>query len=193
MQKFHSFALPKKKGFMNKRNITILAVIVVGLMARFLPLPPNFAAIGAIALFGGAYFSNRILALILPLAVLFASDLIFGLIDPQMAFYSSQPIVYLGFIFIGLLGFTLRGNKNPLKIAGASLGGSAVFFLVSNLGVWLTSAMYAKTIGGLIACYGAALPFLKYTVSGDLVFNTVFFGAAYFISQTSPKLLTASE
>lgn len=178
---------------MNKRNLTILGIIVIGLMARFLPLPPNFAAIGAISLFGGAYFSNRMLGLLLPIGVLFLSDLLFGLVDPGMAFYSSQPLVYISFIAIALLGFTLRKNKNPLKIAGASLGSSAIFFLVSNFGVWLTSAMYAKTIGGLLACYGAALPFLKYTMSGDMIFNTVFFGAAYLVSQSYPRLLTAAE
>ncbi len=178
---------------MNKRNFTILAVIVIGMMARFLPLPPNFAAIGAIALFGGAYFSNRLLAVLMPLGILFVSDLFFGLIDPKMAFYSSQPIVYLGFLLIALIGFTLRSNKNPLRIAGASLGSSGLFFLVSNFGVWLTSGMYAKTLGGLITCYGAALPFLKYTISGDLVFNTVFFGAAFLISQRYPKLLAQTS
>jgi len=178
---------------MSKRNITILTLIVVGILSRFLPLPPNFAAVGAIALFGGAYFSNRLLSLLLPLGVLLLSDLMFGLFIPGTAFYASQPLVYLAFICIGLLGFTLRNNKNPVRIAGTSLLSSGVFFLVSNFGVWLTSAMYAKTIGGLLTCYGAAIPFLKYTISGDLVFNTALFGAAYLISQAYPALIADTE
>lgn len=175
---------------MSKQNLVILLTIIVGISTRFMEvLPPNFGAIGAIALFGGAYFSNRALGLVLPLGVLLASDLIIGLTGTGTALYTAQPFVYGGFLLIGLLGFLLRKGKSPLKIAGGSLGGSVIFYLVSNFGVWLTSGFYAKTLGGLMTCYGAAIPFFKYTIAGDLVFNTIFFGAAYLIAQRFPSLM----
>jgi hypothetical protein len=189
MVNFHSFALLKNRP-MSKQNLVILLTIIVGISTRFMEmLPPNFGAIGAIALFGGAYFSNRALGLVLPLSVLLASDLIIGLTGTGTALYTAQPFVYGGFLLIGLLGFLLRKGKSPLKIAGGSLGGSVIFYLVSNFGVWLTSGFYAKTLGGLMTCYGAAIPFFKYTIAGDLVFNTLFFGAAYLIAQRFPSLM----
>ena len=177
---------------MSKQNLVILLTILVGISTRFMEiLPPNFGAIGAIALFGGAYFSNRTIGLLLPLSVLLASDLIIGLTGTGTALYTSQPFVYGGFLLIGLLGFLLRTGRSPVKIMGGSLAGSVIFYLVSNFGVWLTSGFYAKTFGGLISCYGAAIPFFKYTVAGDLVFNTVFFGVAYLIAQRFPTLISA--
>ncbi len=178
---------------MSKRNLIILLVIIVGISTRFMEfLPPNFGAIGAIALFGGAYFSNRALGLLLPLGVLFLSDLILG-ITGQTALYGAQPYVYGGFLLIGVLGFALRHNKNISKIVGGSLGGSLVFFLVSNLGVWFTSGLYAKTFGGLMSCFVAAIPFFKYTIAGDMVFNTIFFGSAYLLTQQFPKVMLTSQ
>lgn len=178
---------------MSKRNLIILLVIIVGISTRFMEfLPANFGAIGAIALFGGAYFSNRSLGLLLPLGVLLLSDLILGMTG-QTALYAAQPYVYGGFLLIGVLGFALRKNRNVLKIAGGSLGGSLLFFLVSNFGVWLTSGIYAKTFGGLMSCFAAAIPFFKYTIAGDMVFNTIFFGAAYLITQQFPKVMLATE
>ncbi len=175
---------------MSKQNLVILLTIIVGISTRFMEaLPANFGAIGAIALFGGAYFSNRALGLVLPLGVLLASDLLMGFTGTGTALYASQPFVYGGFLLIGFMGFLLRKGKSPLKIAGGSLGGSVTFYLVSNFGVWLTSGFYAKTLGGLMTCYGAAIPFFKYTVAGDLVFNTLFFGVAYLIAQRFPSLI----
>ena len=178
---------------MSKQNLIILLTIIAGITTRFMDfLPANFSAIGAIALFGGAYFSNRVLGLFLPLAVLLASDIALAAMG-ETALYAAQPFVYGGFLLIGVLGFALRKNRHVLKIAGGSLGGSVVFYLLSNFGVWLTSGMYAKSLFGLLSCYTAAIPFFKYTLAGDFVFNAIFFGAAYLISHRYPKLIPASN
>jgi hypothetical protein len=68
-----------------------------------------------------------------------------------------------------------------LRIGAASLVASVSFFLISNFMVWVVWDMYAKNFGGLLACYAAALPFFRNTVTGDLVFSAVFFGAAYLL------------
>lgn len=175
---------------MNKRNLTILTILLFGILSRFLPHPPNFTAIGAIALFGSAYFSNKSFGLIMPLGILLFSDLILGLVNPSYAFYSAQPLVYLGFFAIGLMGLLLRSNKGVAKVLGASVSASLVFFLISNFGVWITSPHYPTNFAGLISCYTAAIPFFWNTLASDLLFNGVFFGAAYWISQSFPAWLS---
>lgn len=51
--------------------------------------------------------------------------------------------------------------------------GSTVFFLLSNLGVWLGGALYPPTLAGLGWCYFAALLFFAATLAGDLVWSVV--------------------
>ncbi len=174
---------------MNKQNITILIIIVLGLLTRFLPHPPNFTAIGAMALFGAAYFSNKKLGLFLPLSVLLVTDLLMEVFKPGTGFYSSQIFVYTGMALIGLVGFKLRNKKSVLPIAGGALGGSIIFFIVSNLGVWFVSGMYPLNFGGLVACFGAAVPFFHWTVLSNLLFSGVFFGVAHLIGQKYPALV----
>ena len=64
---------------------------------------------------------------------------------------------------------------NPKKIGLSSIAGSVIFFVVTNFGVWIMSAMYAKSFAGLIQCYSLAIPFFGGTLLGDLVYSTVLF------------------
>lgn len=166
-----------------KANLVVLAIILAGAATRFIPHPPNFTAIGAIALFGGAYFTNKRFAVILPLLALFISDLVIEILLPGMGFHKTMPFVYGSFILISLLGFYLRSNRKFIKVAGYSLLSSIIFFIISNFGSWLV--FYPRTITGLTVCYTAAIPFFHYNILGDLFYNGVFFLSAYFIFQKS--------
>ena len=53
------------------------------------------------------------------------------------------------------------------------LGSSLLFFIVSNLGVWLL--YYPLTLEGLITCFTLAIPFFGNTIAGDLVYTAVLF------------------
>jgi len=44
------------------------------------------------------------------------------------------------------------------------------FYLWTNFGWWLTFGMYEMTVGGLMQCYIAALPFLKNQIFSVLIF-----------------------
>ena len=59
----------------NRFGVLTLLVLLAA-ATRLMPHPPNFTAMGALALFGGAYFLNRLTAFVLPLATLFVSDLV---------------------------------------------------------------------------------------------------------------------
>jgi hypothetical protein len=74
------------------------------------------------------------------------------------------------------LGTSLRENMKPLRIAGAALTGSVSFFLISNFGVWAATAMYPKSLSGLIACYAAGIPFYRQTFAGDMLYTAAMFG-----------------
>jgi hypothetical protein len=155
---------------MLKPRWTVLAaMILAAALSRLIPHPPNLASISAVALFGGAYFSDRRMAFAVPLAALFLSDLALG-------FYPHMEVGYLSFALIVCIGQWLRTKRSPARITGAALASSVLFFITSNFGVWAFSSLYPKTVEGLTACYVAAVPFFWNTVQGDLFYTTLLFG-----------------
>lgn len=155
---------------MNARNIFILLIIGIAAIIRLADiLPYNFTPIAAIALFGGAMFSSRSLAFVIPLAIMFISDLFIGFHDLMWA-------VYAGFLAIVLIGQVVRKRPNILTGLAGALVGSVLFFLITNAAVWYGSPHYAQTFGGLLNSYALGLPFFRGTLMGDLLFTGAFFG-----------------
>jgi len=160
-------------------HLALFMLLIVAVAAlRVLPHPPNFSPVSALALFGGAYLTRPILksfwgrfslALLLPLASLFLSDLVLG-------FHGQMASVYASFVLVSLLGFMALERRTPLRIGVSVVSGSLIFFAVTNLTVWAEGALYARTFSGLMASYVAGLPFLENSVLGDLFFSTILFG-----------------
>lgn len=154
------------------QTIVILCLIVIAVLSRLLPHPPNFAPIGAIALFSGALFTSRTWSMLAPLLIMFISDLILGL-------HTLIPTIYALFLLTTLIGNQLRDKITIPNVMGASLLSSILFFIGSNFMVWLGSTYYSQDLGGLIHCYVMAIPFFHWTVLGDLFYSGVLFSAWY--------------
>ena len=164
------------------RSGVLLSIVVAAAAARFLPHPPNITPLAALALFGGAHFSDKRLALLVPLAALFASDILLGQL------WHMDPFVYGSLAAIGGIGLCLRDRRSVLFVAGAALTSSVVFFVVTNFGTWATTTLYPHTAAGLEACYVAAIPFFRNTALGDLFYTTVFFGGFALLERAFPLL-----
>lgn len=152
-----------------ERNKTItfmgvMGLIALALLSRLLPHPPNFAPITGIALFSGAYFSNKRWALLLPLICLFLTDFFIG-------FHSLVAVVYGSFLVITAASLWLK-KINFLTVFGASV----FFFLTTNFGVW--HLYYPHTWEALTQCYIVAIPFFWNTLAGDLFYTAVLFFSA---------------
>ncbi|MFN3490466.1 MAG: DUF6580 family putative transport protein, partial [Emticicia sp.] len=113
------------------RFSTLVAIIVLAALSRFIPHPFNFTPIAAIALFGGAYFSNRWQALLVPMAAMLLSDTVLE-ISTGWGFHSGMIIVYAAFALVSALGMVLLKNVNPSRVVSASLISSLIFFLITN-------------------------------------------------------------
>ncbi|NCS90340.1 MAG: hypothetical protein AUK34_06915 [Ignavibacteria bacterium CG2_30_36_16] len=165
----------------NPRFWVLTGMIIAAAFFRFLPHPPNFVPIAAMALFGGAYFSNKKLAFLVPFAAMIISDMVIG-------FHSVMWAVYLSFALIVVIGMSVRRNKKAGSIILASVSASVSFFVITNFAHWLIDPIYAKTGSGLAACYIAAVPFFHYTLLGDLFFVGVMFGAYELVKIKFPVL-----
>lgn len=159
------------------RLVVLIAMVLVAAATRLLPHPPNMTAVAALALFSGAYFSDRWLAYVVPLLALVLSDLALGL-------YTHMEIQYLAFaLVVGLGSWALRERRGALRVAGTGLLACSLFFVITNLGVWAFSGMYPLSAAGLTACYIAAIPFFGNALLGDALYSLILFGGFYLLEQ----------
>ena len=171
-----------KETTINKTRFIVLAgMILAAVASRLIPHQPNFTPIAALALFGGAAFSDRRAAFIVPLAGLFLSDLALG-------FYAITPVVYGSFVLIVCLGFWVRRRQTVSRIAGAAVTGAVLFFILTNFGVWIFGELYPKTPTGLADCYVAAIPFFRNTLLSDLFYSALLFGGLALAEKGWPVL-----
>jgi hypothetical protein len=162
------------------RFAALVTLILAATASRLIPHPPDFTPITAIALFGGAYFSKKWLSFLVLLASLVLSDLVLG--------HFAGPYVYGSFVLIVCIGFLLHRRRKPLAIGFAALASSILFFVLANFGVWLSGLLYPRTMGGLAACYIAAIPFFRNMVVGDAFYTAVLFGGFALAEQFWPAL-----
>jgi hypothetical protein len=140
-------------------------------------------------------------ALAVPAAPLIAALLFFGFRAPRRHFVAAMGVlmavdIYLTrvhyayplpaedfvkwafWLCILFLGGMLKENARPLRVAAASLSGSAAFFVLSNFAVWASYDLYPKNLAGLMMSYVAAVPFYRANVISDLAASLVVFGLA---------------
>ena len=166
---------------MNTRLITLSLIVFAIAMFRILPHPPNVSPVAAMALFGGAYFSDRRVAFIVPFLALLLSDVLIGLHDTMV-------YVYAGFALTVVIGVWIGQKLNISRIAIAVLVTSGLFFVITNFGAWVTSGLYPMTAEGLLQAYIAAIPFFQNSLLGNLVFTALLFGGYALLQKNVPAL-----
>jgi hypothetical protein len=180
---FRLFLPTELKINMNKQNNTLLTsaalLILAAAFTRLIPHAPNFTAVGAIAIFGGSVIKDKKLAFILPLLALLLSDVCLQFFTSTKGFYgTTQYFVYAAFIIITGLSMLMR-RRSVANIALAAIWSGVIFFVISNLGVWLSSSFYPKSFAGLSACFAAAIPFYKNELFGNFLLNSIMGNAFY--------------
>ena len=167
-----------------------ILLVTFGVVARIsFPDIPNFAPISAIAMFAGFYFrsggaSGLVWAAAIPLAIMVISDTFLSGYEPAL-----RAVVYVSLAAPVLLrGFVTRAmnrilDGNGLRCVGAAgrlfacaSAASCFFYLTTNLATWGFSHWYTKDWSGLLECLLAGIPFLRYTLAGDLSFSVLLFG-----------------
>lgn len=151
---------------MKKPTAIILSFIAI--LSRLVPHPANFTAVGATSLFSGAKIS-RPWNYIIPFGVLIFTDIIIGLHGTMMFVYASIAVsIWMG-------ERVLKNSPNTGRLTVTALASSTIFFIITNFGVWATTAMYPKTLAGLTQSYVMGLPFWRNMMLADVVFTVGFF------------------
>lgn len=179
----------------NQKTLLVAGAIFLAAASRLVPHPANFTPLGAMALFGAAYFDRKIFTYLVPAIALYLSNLVIdNVLYTQEGFLWMAPAFpwqVAGFSLIALMGsFTLK-NPKLSHVFASSLGASAIFFVVSNLGQWIGSDLYTKDWQGFVLCYEAAIPFFGNTIAGDLCYSALLFGGYALLKQRVPALAHA--
>ncbi|MDW8273175.1 MAG: DUF6580 family putative transport protein [Chitinophagales bacterium] len=178
----------------NLRFGLLALLIFVAAFSRILPHMPNFSPLGAIGLFGAAYFTRRWQAFLVPILATWLSDLyinnvIYNEYYPNFTwFYEGFYWQYGSYVLITLCGIFIFKKVSPLRVLVGALAATVIFFIVSNFGCWLGSSMYPQNMQGLMMCYVAGLPFLKGTLLGNLFYSMVLFGLFWLAQIVLPQL-----
>ncbi len=187
---------------MTRRTLALAGLVVLAALTRLLPHPENFAPITAMAVFGALRFGRTRNAVGVPLLALFLSDLAHEFLyrqglDRDWGIYKGMWVNYATVALIALLGRFAVGTRNPVTIAATTLGGSCLFFLVTNFGFWVMQPyppsfmLYPMTAEGLVECYAAALPFFRNALLGDMTYAVLLFGAWALAEARFPALRPA--
>ncbi|MCI0359220.1 MAG: hypothetical protein L0211_12140 [Planctomycetaceae bacterium] len=173
---------------LSPRIWTIVAMILAAAATRLVPHPPNMTAVFAMALFGGACFHRRWLALFVPLAAMLLSDIVLSLTIYAEYGFSWAPVTYVCMALTVALGMLLRDRVNVGRVTLAAIVAGVMFFLISNFSVWLGGKTYPQNLGGLVLCYVAGLPFALNTIAGNLLYSGILFGGLEGLQRFWPSL-----
>lgn len=159
----------------NKQIKWIAGIILFTAFSRLIPHAPNFTPVLAIALFGGAYISNRLLSITIPLFAMFLSDTALHLINGYELFNEMSIVIYATLTIISMIGHKFNFKPSALNVAGTSVLSTTIFFITSNLMVFFADGLYPMDYNGLISCYVMAIPF-----SGNMLLSTLLYSAILF-------------
>jgi hypothetical protein len=152
----------------------------------------NFAPLAAIALCAAAYFPAKY-KFTVPMIALLISDVVLNI---HYGFSLLSPFVlshYLGFALVGCLGLLLQNRRSLKTLLPASIAGSLIFYIVTNLVSWLFDPGYVKNFTGLVQALTVGLPaysstptwiFFRNTLLSDLFFTLLFVACMNFGRRT---------
>jgi hypothetical protein len=174
----------------SKKAIAAVCILIAMAVLRVLHAEYhiyNLLPVAALGVFSGSIFQQKRLAYLMPIAVMFLSDIGLSLFTNVQGFYGiSQVVNYAALILITYIG-TFLTTPTVRSVAGFTLSSSLLFFIISNFGTFL-SGYYGYSFSSLMTCYLMAIPFYKSelattffvnSVVGDMIFSFVAFGIVY--------------
>lgn len=168
------------------RSFAVSSLVFAAAASRLLPHPPNFTAVPAMALFGGALLGRHWVAFAVPLLAMALSDFVLGVFV-----YGAQVLPGIVPVYACIAAAVLVGQRLPRSLGGVALGAvaaTALFFSVTNFVVWAAQDLYPKTVEGLLLCYVAALPFAGNMLASSLLYGAALFGLWAIAERRFPSL-----
>jgi hypothetical protein len=177
----------KLPGNRNSILLSYLLIVAVAVLRLTVSHPYNFIPIFSCLLFFGAMRPWREF----PMAFLSLVGVDMFLTTHRYGYFvtADHAVTWAWYLAMLLVGAgLLRSTLSLPRAAGATLGASVSFFIVSNFAVWAVWGMYPKTWSGLVACYVAALPFFRNSVVSETACALAVFGLARYSEAFMPAM-----
>src|ERR1700733_4774912 len=165
----------------NTRTVVLILMMLVISVGRLISYNfphtlSNFTPLGAIALFGGAYFNDKWKAYLVVLATLVLSDVFINYLytSKLVWWYSGSIWVYLPFLMMVFIGTFIK-KVSIVNVGIASFVAVCVHWLMSDL-PWFYGTMYPHNLAGYLQSLAKAIPFERNMLAGDLLFGALLFG-----------------
>ena len=175
----------------------VVAAIRIPNAAQITPWA-NFSPIGAMGLFGGAYFNSKWKAFAFPLLTLFVSDLIINIFifdGKYGVLYSGWYVIYSIFALIVFYGKWMIQKVAVKNVLLACIVAAVSHWLLADFTVWLgggtdlrTMMPLAKNWAGLLQCYAQGVPFMRNFLLSNLVYSGILFGGFELAQRRYPVL-----
>jgi uncharacterized protein DUF6580 len=153
----------------------IYMIILLAIVARFIPHAANFSPVYGALLLGGARLKKWD-SIWFPLLLLAGSDLFLTTLVYHQNVGWWELFQVTGFAAIAVAGWLMRHKTTWRRLTLACAAGPTAFYLISNFGVWLGWQSYPRTFAGLVDCYAAGVPFYGYSLVSTFVFAALLFG-----------------
>jgi hypothetical protein len=183
----------------NTRTIVLILMIVAATAMRLVSYEykwmSNFSPVGAIAMFGGVYFTDKWKAYVVVLLSLYASDVVIN------HFYTNSWIFFTGDTFWNCVCFCLMVFVGS-KIKNINFANSFIILLAPVTIHWLimdmpwindAGGLYLKTLAGYGDSLYFAIPFELNMLLGDAVFGLLLFGGFELAKKKYTALRTRTE
>jgi len=182
----------------NTRTVVLIALMLIVSLGRLVSYNypytlSNFTPLGAIALFGGAYFTDKWKAYLTVFTTLFLSDILINYLymSKLILWYPGAEWVYLPFLIMVLIGSFIK-KVSVVNVAFAAVIAVLFHWLFTDL-PFFYGAQYPHTLGGYGLSLVAAIPFERNMLFGDLVFGAILFGGFELAKSKYIVLRTKSE
>jgi hypothetical protein len=167
----------------NPRGAVLLLIIIVVAALRFAaftgmgPLTV-FTPVGAMALFGGAYFKGNIKPFLFPLLTLFLSDVVlaFTVLSEHRVglLYTGWFWTYSAFAMMTIAGKLIIKDITIKNIMIAVVVATCIHWLISDLGFCLKEEKFS--MGMYMQRLITALPYEWLFMAGTAIYSGVMFG-----------------
>ena len=185
----------------NPRTLILaLFIALVGFSRVLLPMLgdvwtlANYSAVGAIALFGGAYFSNNLKSFSFPVLTLLVGDVLLSQTiyksDSSGLLYEGWYWVYGAFALMVLAGKLVMQKVNLGSFLAATFATVLIHWIVTDFGIWWGSALYPQTLAGFWTVLELAIPFELRFLAGTIGYGVVMFGLFERLTVKFPSLRT---
>ena len=165
----------------NARTVVLILMMLVISFGRLISYKfpytlSDFTPLGAIALFGGAYFKDKWKAYFVVSATLFLSDIFINYLytGKLILWYEGSIWVYVPFFIMVFIGSYIK-KVNIISVGLGSVAAVCVHWLISDL-PWFYGTRYAHNMAGYLQSLFSAIQFERNMLAANILFGAILFG-----------------